>query len=298
MNHRPLLVLALIICLMCFASCATPAQPTLAPTVPPQIIEVVATPAWTPPLAMPNATVTAPAIPTVFITPPANGEAAVIPILMYHHLNDLPGEASELEQTWTVAPKEFDSQMAYLAQHGFHSITMAQLVAFLTRRQTLPSRPLVISFDDGWIEQYTVAYPILKKYGLRGTFFVYTNAIDHKAFMTWGQVEELAANGMDIESHSLTHPHLRTLSPDAAFKEIADSKTLIEKRVGKPVIAFNYPFGEYNSAIVDLVKRAGYASAVTIAGGYKQRADELFTLHRIRISYPDTLDDLAKRLPN
>jgi peptidoglycan/xylan/chitin deacetylase (PgdA/CDA1 family) len=107
----------------------------------------------------------------------------------------------------------------------------------------------------------------------------------------------LAAGGMDIQSHSITHPHLRTMAPDAMFKEIADSKATLEKRLGKPVVAFCYPFGEYNNAIVEMVRRAGYESAVTLASGYRQRADELYTLHRIRVSYHDTLDDFVKRLP-
>ena len=90
---------------------------------------------------------------------------------------------------------------------------------------------------------------------------------------------------MDIEAHTLTHPHLRELAPDEAMREISESKKVLEARLGKPVVAFAYPFGEYNASIVDMLKRAGFASAVTLAAGFNQRADELFTLHRIRVSY-------------
>jgi peptidoglycan/xylan/chitin deacetylase (PgdA/CDA1 family) len=174
---------------------------------------------------------------------------------------------------------------------------MAQLVAHLKQRQPLPAKPIIISFDDGWQEQFSTAFPILTKYGLSGTFFVYTQPLDHTQYKTWAQVRELAAAGNDIQSHSITHPHLRTLAPDAAYKEIAESKTTLEKRLGKPVVAFCYPFGEYNNTVIEMLKRAGYESAVTLAGGYRQRADELYTLHRIRVSYKDTLDEFAKRLP-
>ncbi len=296
MIHR----LTLLGCVFLFSAmigCSTSAQSTPAPTATLQVIKVVATPTFTPTPALPIATATRAATPTALVTPPANGEAAIVPILMYHHLADLPRDATELEQTWTVAPHNFDEQMQLLVERGFRTITMAQLVAHLRDRQPLPSKPIIISFDDGWAEQYAVAFPILKKYGLGGTFFVYTNPLDRKQFLSWTQIEEMAAAGMDFQAHSLTHPHLRTLAPEVAYREIAESKSILEKRLGKPVVAFSYPFGEYNDAVIQMVKRAGFSSAVTLAAGYKQRIDELFTLHRIRVSYNDSLADFAKRLP-
>ncbi len=238
------------------------------------------------------------ASPTPTVTWVAQGPGAIkVPILMYHHIQDLPSDASVLIHTWTVAQHNFDAQMALLAQRGFHAITMAQLVGQLKGGKSLPAKPIVVSFDDGWAEQYTVAFAVLKKYRLSGTFFVYTRPLDHAQFMTWLQLQEMSAAGMDIQPHTLTHPHLRALAPDEAMKEIADSKSILETRLGKPMIAFAYPFGEYNAAVIDLLKRAGFEAAVTLDPGYRQRADELFTLHRIRVSYNDTLDDFAKRLP-
>ncbi len=283
------------VAMLALAACVADA-PVLAPTPGVQIVQVIATPVATQTPTATRLPTTAPT-PTAFVTAPATGQAAIVPILMYHHLADLPGDAGELRQTWTVAPRNFNAQMDWLAQRGFHTITLAQLTAHLKRQQPLPAKPIVISFDDGWEEQYAVAFPTLKRHNLIGTFFVYTNPIDHAQFMTWAQLQEMAAAGMDIQAHTLSHPHLRTLAPDAAYKEIVESKAILEKRLGKPIIALAYPFGEYNNAVIDLLKRAGFESAVTLAAGYRQRADELFTLHRIRMSYNDTLDDLAKRLP-
>jgi peptidoglycan/xylan/chitin deacetylase (PgdA/CDA1 family) len=107
----------------------------------------------------------------------------------------------------------------------------------------------------------------------------------------------MSAAGMEINSHSLSHPHLRTLEREAAIKEIGESKSLLEKRLGKRVTAFAYPFGEYNQDIIDLVKKAGYESAVTIASGYNQRADAVYQLRRTRISYGDTFSSLKTPLP-
>lgn len=294
---------------LALVSCATPAPTATLPTPHVQAVHIVATPLAQPTeygrnsiapeygrnsIAPLPPTVTR--APTPFVTASPNGEA-IIPILMYHHIADLPLDATELQTTWTVSPKNFDAQMQYLARNGFRTISMAQLVAHLKHRQPLPAKPIIVSFDDGWQEQYATAFPILTKYGLSGTFFVYTRPLDHTEFMTWAQVRELVAAGMDVQSHSITHPHLRTLAPDAAFKEIAESKAILEQRLGKSVVAFCYPFGEYNNAIIEMVKRAGYESAVTLASGYRQRADELYTLRRIRVSYRDTLDDFARRLP-
>ncbi|MBI3912646.1 MAG: polysaccharide deacetylase family protein [Chloroflexi bacterium] len=244
------------------------------------------------------AAVTTLIVPTPFITAPAAAQAAIIPILMYHHLNELPASATELDLTWTVAPENFELQLQWLAERGYHSITMAQVAAHLKEKKPLPRKPIVISFDDGWAEGYSVAFPLLRRYNFLGVYYVYTNPLGKSQFLSRPQLKEMAGAGMDIEAHTLTHPHLRTLAGDAAFKEIAESKTNLEKEIGKPVTSFAYPFGEHNGAITKLVKRAGFSSAVTIAPGYRQRADELYTLHRIRVSYRDTLSEFAARLPN
>ncbi len=297
----PRLVLLFLVALL--AACT--AEPAAEPTPPVQpaaptaaLVDVTPIPAATA-TAIPTVTATSTATPrpTAFITAPAAGQAALIPILMYHHLADLPKNAGELGRTWTVSPENFDAQMAWLAQDGYHAITFGQLAAHFKRGSPLPAKPVLITFDDGWAEQYSVAFPTLLKYGLMGTFFVYTNPLGYGQFLTWPQAQEMAAAGMEFGSHTLSHPHLRTLTPDAAAKEITDSKLLLEKRLGKPIVAFDYPSGEYNNAIIDLVQRAGYQCAVTIAAGYKQKADELFTLHRTRVSYDDSLEDVIKRFP-
>lgn len=279
------------------AACNTPAA-TSVPTA--TAVPDTATPPLTATQTLvptPTKTPTITPSPTPFVTPPAPGQQAILPILMYHHIADLPSNASELDRTWTVSPANFEAQIAMVAQRGFHTVTMAQVASYLKKGQPLPSKPIVVSFDDGWAEGYTIAFPILKKYNLIGTFFVYTGALDHKAFLQWAQLEDMSRAGMDIESHTQSHPHLRDLSPDQALQEIAGSKAILEKRLGKPVSSIGYPFGEYSNSVIDLVKRAGFESAVTIAAGYKQRPDEVYTLHRTRISYTDTLRDVTSRLP-
>lgn len=222
---------------------------------------------------------------------------ANVPILMYHKLKELPRTTSELGRMWTVLPQNFEEQMQWLARHGFHAITLAQLVGHLKYGQPLPSRPIVISFDDGLREHYAVAFPILKRHNLIGTFFIYTSAIGQPWFATWEELQSMSAAGMEIQSHTVTHPYLRALAPDEAEQEIVESKRVLERRLGKPVIALSYPYGEYDSATVELLMRAGYECAVGYMPGYRQRRDELYMLRRIRVGYGDTLEEFARRLP-
>ncbi len=263
--------------------------PSLTPSPSPVATSTPANTATRPPSPSPA--------PTAFITPPAAGGVALVPILMYHHLADLGGSGTPLDHTWTVSPGNLRAQMSWLAEKGFHTVSFPQLVAFFKRGQPLPARPVIITFDDGWAEGYSVAFRTLVSHNFVGTFFVNTNTIGHRQSVTWEQLEEMSAAGMDIGSHTLTHPHLRSLTPEAAYKEIADSRALLEKRLSRKVTTFDYPFGEYDNATIDLVKRAGFESAVTISPGYKQRAEEIYTLHRIRVTYETTLEEFSKLLP-
>jgi len=289
----------LLLCAITATACApAPADPGTA--LPPITVVLVAPTA--PSLASaptPLASATSPKLlPTPFITAPALNEAALVPILMYHHLKDLPANATELDLTWTVSPKNFQAQIEWLAQKNYHTITMAELNAHLKQRTPLPTKPIVISFDDGWEDDYAIAFPMLKKNNFIGTFFPYTQPLGYSQItLTWEQIKEMSAAGMDFQGHTITHPHLTQLTPDNAVREIGDAKKTLESRLNKPIVTFAYPFGEYNSVVLELVKRAGFESAVTIDPGYRQRNDKIYQLQRIRISYKETLDDLQKKLP-
>ena len=221
---------------------------------------------------------------------------ADVPILLYHHVASLHSGASKAQKRWTISPERFDGQMRWLAGHGFHPVTMAQLSAHLKRGQPLPFKPIAISFDDGWKDQYSTAYPILKKYSFLGTFFINTDSVGHSAYMNWDQVREMSASGMDIESHSCTHPRLLSLSPDQAWQEINDSKKALESRLHKPVTVFSYPYGSYSDKIISMVKDAGFEAAVTVDGvndGYLLRADRSYTLPRYVVGERDDFGNSA-----
>lgn len=302
---------------LCFAVCVCAAvlfgcagdrfsvSATPTPNVTPRVRTVVVTATTPPTPALPSATPTpAPThtpvpSPTPFITPPAPGEAVAVPILMYHHLNALPANSSELLRTWTVAPEQFTKQLDYLQGHGFHTISFKQLVDFFERGTPLPAQPIILTFDDGWLDAYTVAFSELQKRGMVGVFFVPTNyaTAGGKLFMNWTQAREMSRGGMEFGGHTINHPDLTKTNLSELRRQLQESKAIIEEKIGHPVVALSYPFGAHNERIVAESQAAGYRAAVILCCGYQQRADLLFTLPRIRVSYDDSLDDFAKRLP-
>lgn len=237
--------------------------------------------------------------PSPFITPPAQGDTAVIPILMYHQLKVLDASADETTRTWTVNPEQLRAQLDYVQAHGFHTITLPQMLNFFESGAPLPTRPIVLTFDDAWIEHYTFAFAELQKRGMVGVFFVPTAFAQAggQQRLDWDKVLQMDHAGMDIESHTINHVDLTKANLDEVRHQLVDAKKILEGKLGHPVIGFAYPYGAYNPQVVTATRDAGYKAAVILCCGYKQRADLMLRLPRIRVSYEDSLDAFAKRLP-
>jgi peptidoglycan/xylan/chitin deacetylase (PgdA/CDA1 family) len=210
---------------------------------------------------------------------PSATTTSFVPIVVYHivrpaYPDDTPGVRA-LAQT----PEVFDAQMGYLAKSGYRVISFSDLEAHLTTGASLPAKPIIISFDDGWSDQFEYAFPILKKYGFTATFFVFTNPIGTRGFLTWAELKEIADAGMTIGSHTRSHPFLTKITdPAKLWREIDGSKQTIEQHLGVSVREFAYPFGQYDPAIIALVEKAGYASARGDLASRAQTAAERFTL--------------------
>jgi len=184
-----------------------------------------------------------------------------------------------------VTPANFDAQMEYLAIEGYTPITVAMLAEHLLYGTPLPAKPIVLTFDDGYIDNYQFAFPILKKYKFVGTFNVVTDFIDGKrpGYMNWNQLEEMAIEGMEIGSHTLSHPDLYRKPRATQVKELAESKATIEARIGTPVTTFCYPAGKYDATTLSVLREAGYTAALTEIQGTRQSTENLLELRRIRV---------------
>jgi peptidoglycan/xylan/chitin deacetylase (PgdA/CDA1 family) len=207
-----------------------------------------------------------------------------LPILMYHRIdaNHLPGEKDPFGLM--VSPANFESQLIYLKQNGYSTIGLDDLYKAFYTGQKLPAKSVILTFDDGFQDNYTYAFPLLKKYQYKGTFFVvtgYTNNNPH--YMTSAEIEEMSDSGMDIESHTVSHLHLDRLTPEQVTKELSESKKALRELTGKDIFFMAYPFGSYSLSVAQTAQNSGYIMAVTTKPGKNQVSTSPFDLERIMI---------------
>ncbi|MCR4406017.1 MAG: polysaccharide deacetylase family protein [Anaerolineae bacterium] len=259
------------------------------------------TPAATPTVTKtPTPTPTATATPTPPPLPTPDGVARQVrvPILMYHHVAVPPADADIYRRDLSVSPENFAAQLQYLAEQGYQTITLYDLVYHLSLGWPLPPKPIIITFDDGYRDNYTNALPVLLKHGFVGTFFILTEPIDqkHEDYLTWNQVRRMSEAGMDIEVHGRTHQDLRGRDTDFLIWEIVGPQEIIEARIHQLPRFFCYPSGQYDENVVALLKSAYFWGAVTVEQGTLHTTDGLFQLRRIRVKGADTLDDFIAKL--
>lgn len=219
-------------------------------------------------------------------------ESPKILVLNYH-------QVANKNNALAVEIKDFDAQMKFLAESGCITITPDELYAGLRGEIELPPKPVLITFDDGYIDNYTNAYPILKKYNLRATIFVIPSFTgSYSGYMTWEQLKEMESNGtITIESHTLTHPKLEALPDDEIRMELLNSKNLLEEKLGHPVEFLAYPTGTYNLHIAGIAQDLGYKGAFTIKYGIVDGGSNFFALERVPIFHTTTtMKDFYERI--
>ena len=187
-------------------------------------------------------------------------EEITIPILTYHNFTTEEGSSYKINIV------EFKKQMGYLAAHNYSVISLSELLTGVKTGQ-LPPKPIAITIDDGFKSTYTLAYPVLKKYNLPATLFLYTNFIEKNSYsLTWEEIIEMTKNNIEIGSHTLSHCNLLKYKKNENYetylarvkKEIFLSKEILESKIERKTKFFAYPYGAYSSIIKDLVMQAGY----------------------------------------
>ena len=190
---------------------------------------------------------------------------------MYHHIVEPLASANAVERDLSVLPERFEQQLSYLKDAGYETISTIDLVYHLTFGAPLPAKPIIITFDDGYVDNYTNAYPLLQEYGFSATFYIVTDYVDRglTRYMTWDQIEEMAAGGMQIGSHSRDHPDMRGKPYDYLVWQILGSQQTLETHIGEPIHAFSYPSGAYDDfAIQGLALREFLERRDHGAGGH------------------------------
>ncbi len=270
-----------------------PPTPTLAPTATPT---GSATDTPTPPLPL-TSTLAPTRTRALTFTPTAsqNMREMRVPVLMYHYISIPPPDADAIRLDLSVTPQAFDEQMAFLVSNGYHTVRVADVVEHLRSGAPLPEKPIVLTFDDGYADNYKAAFPILKKYGMTATFYVIAQFTENQrpGYATWDQLREMANAGMEIGSHSMDHSDLHGRSIAFLTNQIAGSKQAIESRLGVTVKTFSYPSGKYDANTIAVVRANGYLGAVTEIQGLQQTTNDIFELRRVRIRGSYSLTDYA-----
>lgn len=265
MNKRTLYIVLLILLTSVFAACGSPVKPAEPTQVVPKGQPAVQSSA-TKPMAIPNG----------------------VPVLMYHKIGD------ELNNDAVISKERFAEQMAFLHQGKYNPLTLDELYGYLTEKKPLPLKPVVITFDDGYRDTYEVALPILKQYGFRSTMFIPASEVGQN--LTWQELREMKAAGMDIGSHSYTHRELAGRSREAQQQEIVKAKELLDRELNQNTRWFCYPYGTLDQTTKELLKANGVTVAVTINSGWVKAGDDPLTLQRVWLGNSVTLKHFEERL--
>ena len=221
-------------------------------------------------------------------------------ILMYHMISDTDHLQ---EKRYAVSPRSFGRQMGYLKYSRYTPVSLVALHRYIVDQvnNTLPEKPIVITFDDGYMDNYENALPILREFDFPATAFIVSGLVGktnswmtaegypEKHLMGWREIEEMKKNRITIGSHTINHRRLSTLNSNGAKNEIEGSKKFLEDKLGIPINHFAYPYGDMNQSIVSMVEEAGYNTACSTKSGFNSEGTNPFALRRIEVYGTDTL---------
>jgi peptidoglycan/xylan/chitin deacetylase (PgdA/CDA1 family) len=212
---------------------------------------------------------------------------ASIPILMYHYIRVVTDPNDELGFNLSVTPDKFAKDLDYLQDRGYTTINFSDI-----ENGNIPEKSIILTFDDGYEDFYRNAYPELKKRGMTAVSFIIVNK-NSEGYMKREEIKELSDNGIEIGSHTLSHPDLSTLTKERAKKEITESKTKLEEIINRKVISLCYPSGKFTEETSDIAKEADYQFATTTKSGIGQFKTP-FSLSRYRMGPNTDISRLIK----
>jgi peptidoglycan/xylan/chitin deacetylase (PgdA/CDA1 family) len=222
-----------------------------------------------------------PAAPAIPVKP---DKPARIPVLNYHSITVDPGNRA------TITPKKFEEQMRYLHENGYNTLTLKQFSDMMEGIDKGPDKPVLITFDDGYMDNYEHGMPILKELGFHATLFMSPGMVDDGYFLNWDQVKEMHEAGWDIQPHGMTHPHLPKLNAKDQAYQISEAKAQIEQNLGTVADVFCYPYGQWNATTLRLLKELNFRYAFTIEQGMTAPSQEKLKLKRIFVNGEESIE--------
>jgi peptidoglycan/xylan/chitin deacetylase (PgdA/CDA1 family) len=249
-----------------------------------------------------------PVIDTSIDTPPLSGPATSKPtaplpaadlnnprhiaVLNYHSITVDPGNPA------VITPDKFKAQMVHLSNHGYTTLSLQQFLDYMDNKSSaaMPSKPVLLTFDDGYADNYVHVMPILQELDFHATIFISPGTTEDGYFLNWDQIKEMQQAGWDIQPHGMTHPHLPKLTAVQQAYEITEAKRQIEVQLGIQSQVFCYPYGERNAYTIKVLEEQGFRYAFTIEQGVTTRAQNRFALKRLFVNGEDPIERWISRL--
>ncbi len=227
-----------------------------------------------------------------------------VPVLMYHHVNPHHGDIV------TVTPRIFGEQMRYLRESGYKTLTVSELLSYARGEYCPKEKAVVVTFDDGWLDNYIYAFRVLEEYAIRATVFIVTdrtegasektgqtaasvpkhreskalirNGEEEKVVLNWDLVRKMTESGLvEFYSHTKSHRKCDSLSEEELFEELGESKRVMEERLGRPCPYLCWPYGKYNDRAIEIAKELGYKALFTTYHGVVKAGSDPFAIKRI-----------------
>jgi peptidoglycan/xylan/chitin deacetylase (PgdA/CDA1 family) len=228
---------------------------------------------------------------------PVGASVIRLPILMYHYIRRPPSMRDDLlGYRLSVSPETFQTQMDWLYSNHYHPVTFDQVRAYFAGKAPLPSKPLVITLDDGYADLYTTAFPILQGHGFTAVAYIVSGFVDHPRYITRDQVLQMDRAGIEIASHTVDHADMARASSGTATYQLVQSKSWLESLLGHPVIDFAYPSGKYNLQTIQLLGHFGYDTAVVEDGTSMHSRADRYTWGRVRVGGGESLQEFITNL--
>lgn len=206
-----------------------------------------------------------------------------VPILMYHYVEYVADKNDTKRMSLNTPPFILEDEVKNLVEAGYTFITNQELADVMLGKRLLPNKPVVLTFDDGYRDFYTDAYPILKKYHAKATQYVISGFLNKPNHLLTSQLLEIAQDGLvEIGAHTVHHVWLKGGTLKTVQEEVTQSKQDLEKLIGKAVVSFAYPFGAFDQQALDAVKKAGYLSATSTIPGIEQKQEYKYFMYRLR----------------
>lgn len=206
-----------------------------------------------------------------------------VPVLCYHQIRNWKPTDSKTAKDYIVQENDFRGQMKMLADSGYHTILPDELYTYLNENTPLPTKPIMLTFDDTDLDQYTLAVPQMKKYGFKGVFFIMTVSLGRPHYMTKDQVKELSDDGNVIASHTWDHHNVKKYAGQDWVTQLDKPTKKLEEITGKPIKYFAYPFGLWNEQAIPELKKRGFVTAFQLSEK-RDTIEPLFTIRRLLAS--------------